>query len=296
MSNVPAHIKAPGVAQVFLLPPEVEQRRTKARQRKSAVLGLAVFLLLLSGGYLYLAIDAQAASKDAALEEDETTRLNAQLAELSFVDVVKSRLANAESAREFAASQEVFWPLLWSAVHSSMPENTSLSRIEVVDSNFLGIPTAAASPIATNGIGRFEITAEVSSLEAVTEFQRRLFLVPFLEDVRVMTVENKAASAVGETGEASEASETFEVVYEATLTYNAMMLRFSEAWFGAEDENGQVVGPMLKEYYEAFLADLVNGDGVLREYPPSVTQPESTDTSAGDASNNSGTETEGSAS
>lgn len=287
MSNVPAHIKAPAVAQVFLLPPEVEQRRTKSRQRRGAILGLAVFMFLLAGAYAYFAFDAKQAEADAILVEEETTRLNGQLAELSFVDRVKERLANAHATRLHAASQEVFWPLLMSSLMSAAPEDDFVREVLVTDANFLGTPAWDGRVLPVQGIFGLEVTADVASFGDIGEFERRLTLVPFLEDVVVYSAANEATAVEDETGEALSTSARYTVVYRIRVNYDALMLRYTDLWFGTSDEDGEnsPVRDSLEAYYRAYLDRLLAGDSVLYEYPP---LPPAGPPAAGDGSGSEG--------
>lgn len=265
MSNVPAHIKAPSVAQVRLLPPEVNLRRDRKQQRRTALLMLSVFILVLAGLYYLFALQAKEAEEAALAREDETLLLNQQLAALSYVDAVKARLDNARDAREYAASQEVYWPLVWASISSALPENAVATRVTVVNSNFLGTPSGAEAELDTAGIARVDITVEIDTVEQATELERRFHRIPFFAGARVTAVTNLTETAVSESGEpVSDAPSRFEVSYQVTLTYDALMLRFTEAWYGTEEG---ATGTSLEDFYTKLAIRVLEGNASLLEFP-----------------------------
>lgn len=286
MTTIPAHIKAPAVPQVNLLPPEVGQRRKRGARRAWALAFLSVFVLAIAAAYFYANMLARQA-QDAALEEESRTAiLNAQLAEFSQVDAVKAVLANGDSARQYSAAVEVFWPLLLSGVEGALPDTAVIETFQLGLPSFNQSPAQSASPFANSPVGTLLFTATVPSAVDASAVEDALNTVPFFDRARVTAVRLDDESAGGgEGGAAEDGTLTWVIDGAVDLTYEGMMFRFQPLWFGVTEEtsegtegeeaSGAPDVPPLRDYYEEFYAALMANSGTPTGFPelPDATPP-----------------------
>lgn len=272
MSEVPASIKAPPAPQVNLLPPEVEQRRKRGRQRGVVLTFFALFLLAVAAGYVLVAWQAAAAQLAFAEEEARTETLNAELASYSEVDVVKERLANADAARKYAASIELFYPLVVSSVVGALPPTAQLDTLTFSMPAANTSPAVPVSPLGIPGVGELLLSVIVPEPVDGPAIQERLDTMPLFARARVTTTEIQATENSGESAPIdSSLPPTYRVDIRVVLTYDALMMRYSDAWFGrevADDGSVTINENNLKNYYEELYEALLAGDGMPEEFPP----------------------------
>lgn len=263
MSNVPAQFKSPALPQVNLMPPEVGARREKSRRRSLVVFFLAFFILLIAVAYVgvaYLNAQAQAA---ATLEAERTAQLQADIAALSEVDVVKAQLANSESARQYVAGVEMFWPLVLAAVDGAVPDDTQIQTIEITAPQFGASPPLASDAFGVAGVAQVRMTLAVPTYVAAADVEDSINTVPFFTRARATNVSADSAGGEGETGEEAAATPIYLVDVTFTITYDALMMRYSPRWFGTDEQ-----GPSLEEYYQDYLDAMLAGGTPVTEYPP----------------------------
>jgi hypothetical protein len=260
------------------MPPEVGERRHRSRQRSIVVLLLALFVLALAAGYVGISMLTASAVSDAQAAENRSTELQAQISALSEVDQVQQQILNADSARQYAAAVETFWPLLYSSVNGLLPEGSTIQIFDVTMTPFGTSPASPTGPFDITGVGSIAFTAEVPFYVDAASFEDQLNTVPGFERARVSTVtvaaatvgaESAAVSGEGEAPDDSAATEgapTDTYVLNATvvITYDALMMRYSPRWFGTDDESLESLEAYYVNFYEALLA----GEGVPDGYPP----------------------------
>lgn len=260
MNPVPAQYKAPALPQVNLLPPEVGERRIKARRRGVGVFFLIVFLLIIAAVYTGVLFLKNVAVAEADLESERTSQLQAQIAEYSVVDTVKARLNNAHSARQYAAAQEYFWPLLMAALEAGMPDEVQIEEYVFTPTPFGQSPPPSASLFARSPVATISFTGRITNPELSAAIENELNSVPFFERARVTAV----AWEDPESGEGGEGVATTVWLIEGTIdvTYDAMMLRYSPWWFGEEGAES------LEAYYREFADAIIEGREIPLDYPP----------------------------
>jgi hypothetical protein len=260
MSEVPAQIKAPLQPQVNLMPPEVGERRRTSRRRGAGVALLVLFLFVLAGLYALIWFRKEAATAEAAAEAERTAELQAEIASYSEVDVVKAQLANAESARQYAAAIELFWPLLIASIQGAMPSEVDPDEYVVSMPSFGGSPTSPESPFGRAPVGRLTFTINLAAPVDAVPVVDQLNTVPFFERARasvITTDTGEGAEGGGPNGPAGWVLEG-----SVDLNYDILMQRYSALWFGADGADS------LEEYYQSYYEGLLAGQGVPPGYPP----------------------------
>jgi hypothetical protein len=260
------------------MPPEVGQRRHRSRQRSIVVLLFALFVLFLAAGYVGITWLASSAAADAQAAENRSAELQAEIAALSEVDEVQQQILNADSARQYAAAVETFWPLLYASVNGLLPEGSTIQIFDVSMTPFGTSPASPTGPFDVTGVGSITFTAEVPLYVDAATFEDQLNTVPGFDRARVSTVtvaaatvgaESAAVSGEGQAPDdaaAGEAAPTDSYVVNATvvITYDALMMRYSPRWFGTDDESLD----SLESYYVGLYEALLAGEGVPDGYPP----------------------------
>jgi hypothetical protein len=247
--------------QVNLIPPEVGQRRAKSRRRTVVVLLFVTFILFLALGYVgvaYLSLQAQA---EAEAEAQRTAELQAEIASLSEVDLVKAQLANSEAARQYAASVELFWPVMLAAIDGALPEDARVQNMDFATTPFGGSPPLASDALGFPGVATVTLTIDIPNMTRAAEIEDSLNAVPFFTRARTTQGASSGTTVEGATADISSAS-TYLVDITFTVTYDALMMRYSPRWYGDDD-----FSPSLEEYYADYLAALLAG-APLTEYPP----------------------------
>ena len=275
MNPVPAQFKIPAQPQVNLMPPEVGQRRQRSRQRGGVLAFFIIFVLLLAGLYVGATFLKGQAQQAQAAEEQRTVELQAQIAAFSEVDSVKAELLNAESARQYAAGVEVFWPLIVASLETGFPDSVDVDVVSFEFPAFGSSPAVPESPFARSPIGKINFTVNIATLPEASEIEDQLNRVPFFERARVSAITQlTGAGGGGEVPVVTEGEEEAPVVTgpitvgwavtgTVDLTYDGLMLRYSPMWFGEPEGTAS-----LKDYYQDFYDALLAGGPLPSTYPP----------------------------
>lgn len=268
MSSIPAQYKVPPRPQVNLIPPEVAARRAKSQRR--VMFSLLAFIVVgaIVAGYLWLNTFIHADEARAQAEQQRTAELQAELASLSEVDAVKAKLANADSARKTAAAIEFFWPLILSAVDGAVPDDARIESFTFSAPDFGGDPPGPGSAFDIPGVAGITLTVDVPAASYAIDLENRLNAVPFFDRARATQVWAVRDSGEGG-GEGAIVSYLVEI--SVTVTYDALMMRHSDLWYGTGGDN--TTRP-LEDYYRAYLRAILEG-GSLPGYPelPDVERP-----------------------
>jgi len=248
MNPVPAAIKAYARAQVNLLPPEVNEKRARARIRSIVLLGFAAFVALIAVGYMGLAFLASQAQSDLHDAQAETERINTEIATYSEVDAVKARLLNSQSAAYTAAGVEIFWPYVVGSIQSAVPVES------VVDSVTLTLPdlnTSAALPEAAfdvASIGSAHVILRTAQPVEAARVERALAATDIFTRARVESIQFKEAD--DSTGEPAY----YELDAKVTFSYDMLTMRFTDYWSG--DAEG---GKSLEDFYRNYFTQMSGG-------------------------------------
>ena len=270
MSEIPAQFRPGGKPQVNLLPPEVDAKRQRTRQRSAAVGFLVVFLVLIAGAYLFVWSMERSAAASAAAEAQQTADLQAKIAEYAIVDVVKAQLVNAESARQSAAAVEVFWPLMIASLRAGMPAEAIVDSYKFTMPPYNETPPTASSLFGRAPIGVVSFKVHVTQPVVAAAIEDQLNTIPFFERARVVTIRpGDGGTAEAQAGVAANAVPTsWEIEGTIDVTYDILMMRYSPYWFGAPATDTTPELESLEAYYSDYYEALIAGNGTPPGYPP----------------------------
>ena len=149
---------------VNLLPPEIHQAR-KLRHTQG-VLGVCVLAVLaaVGGGYMFASNQADTAAEELAVEQAQTTRLQAEQAKYAEVPRVLAQVDGAKAAQETAMSTDVLWYRYLNDLALTYPSEVWLGNMTATvagpggTTGAAAVPVAGADPLATPGIGTVQFT------------------------------------------------------------------------------------------------------------------------------------------
>ncbi len=223
MNEIPSSIKAPHEPQVNLLPPEVEARRARGRQRSAIVFVFALFLGALGFG-VYWAFSQEAAAKDdLKAAQDRGAELEAQIGQYDYVVAIQTELLNAENVRTYVGSTEIDYPRLLNGMIGALPKGTTFDQltwtVTTVDSTEL--PSADLDPFAIPDLGSVVLRGTVPEYVTTADLEEAFNTVVGLERTRITLIQQQ---------ERSDGDDYY--LFEGTAQVNALALsgRFSSAW------------------------------------------------------------------
>lgn len=129
MNEVPGSIKAPSEPQVNLLPPEVEARRARGRQRSAIVLVFVAFLAALGFGVYWAWSQNAAAQEELQRVIDEGILLDNQIAAYDPVVATMSELANAQNVRTYVGSTEIDFTRIIEDMNAALPSGVIIDEM-----------------------------------------------------------------------------------------------------------------------------------------------------------------------
>lgn len=266
MSDVPAHFKAPRFPQVNLIPAEVNQKREKKRRRATAFLLLALLIAAIAVGYVWLVLQVASAEERAATEAARTAELQSQIAALTEVDEIKAKIVNAESARQFAAANEIYWPLVFASIDGALPEGVVPTEILHQFTPLGQTPQGPTGPFDVAGVGTLTITLDVPAYVDASVVQDSFNGVPIFTRAYVTAVRtaDEAGAAEAEGAEAEVVAAMYTIDLQVTVTYDALTQRYSPRWFGTDDTGTE----SLLDYYRSFASSIALGQPGPTEFPP----------------------------
>lgn len=247
MNPVPASVKAAPRAQVNLLPPEVNEKRVRARMRGLVIFAFACFVVVLAAGYVLVAMLTSQAQDDLAEAHAETQRINQEIANYAEVDVVKAELKNSQSAQSTAAAVEVFWPYLVGTLSSTVPAPHTIKSITVTMPNFNSSPGAPKDAFGVAGVGDVHVQVHTAEYVDAAEVERALNDSEVFIRARVTSLQFHEAKDDGTPA-------FYELDVNLSLTYDALMLRYSDYWTG-EAEGGS----SLEDFYRGYFLQMSGG-------------------------------------
>ncbi|WP_061962161.1 hypothetical protein [Demequina flava] len=131
MNPVSPQIGAPSSPQVNLVPPEIEQRRSRGRARIGILAGFVVFLLLLVAAWFLAYSSKVSAEEELAIEQDRRPVLVAELATYDYVNDVQAQFENSANARMWAGLTDIDWATQLSGLMAEMPDDIQWTAIQV---------------------------------------------------------------------------------------------------------------------------------------------------------------------
>ncbi len=148
---------------VNLLPPEIFEAR-KLRRTQLGLSGVIVAVIAAVGaGYVVPAALADAAAEELAVEQAQTTKLQAEQAKYAEVPKILAQVDSAKAAQETAMATDVLWYRYLNDLALTYPGEVWLGNLTATVAGTPGTAAAAApvvgaNPLATPGIGTITFT------------------------------------------------------------------------------------------------------------------------------------------
>jgi glycerate-2-kinase len=156
-----------GEPRVDLLPPEVRAERRAKRMRRSlayGVLGLAVVVVIATGGTSLLALNSQV---QLAAEQARTGVLLAQQAKFLDVRKVQDQVKLIEAAQQVGASTEIDWQAYLNSVQSTLPANVTITTVKIDSASPLAVYAQPTAPLQGARVATLSFTASSPTLPQV---------------------------------------------------------------------------------------------------------------------------------
>jgi hypothetical protein len=200
------------------------------------VLVLVGFALVL--GAASFATELQKRGAESALAEAKANgaALQAEISKYAAVPAVQAELANATNARLYVGATEVRWQSLLLSLRGVMPAGVNIATMNFADTSPGGVTGPAAGPFATAGIGSVSFGGVSLEYPDVALLERGIDSVRGLTDAHIPAV----TRVVG------QGSIVYTFSGTATLTAQALDLRFTDAWF--VDYKRETAGAYLASY------------------------------------------------
>ncbi|MBN2177016.1 MAG: hypothetical protein JW722_05090 [Demequinaceae bacterium] len=221
MNAVPASIKAASEPQVNLLPPEVEARRARGRQKGFIAFAFVAFLAVLGFAVYWFSAQEAAAQEELTKAVKEGEALQAQIDDYQYVVDLEAELQNARNARTYVGSTEFAFARIISDVNNALPTGT---RIETMSWKITSIATdtpEALDPLAVPDIGEVVIRGVMTTYVTGAALEEALNSVPGLARARIVSEQRQE-------GEGGSVTYVFEG--SARVTALAFSGRFGSVW------------------------------------------------------------------
>ncbi|WNM28673.1 hypothetical protein RN607_06615 [Demequina capsici] len=235
MNPVPASVKAPTLPQVNLIPPEVGQRRERARAMRAAIALVIGFLLLLAAGAVGLNMLKASAESDLADAQQKQSDLNTQIAQYQYVADLKTELNDVTQARQFVGATDVVRAKVLGDLMGAMPEGSYLTDAVFGLTTFDSAAGASTDAFARADVGQITFTAITPDLVTANDIQLGLSGYPAFSQVRVTEATNLAVEGAAVEGEPTTG---YRITGTIRVTYDVYSERFSDAWFGDDSTPG----------------------------------------------------------
>jgi hypothetical protein len=223
VNEIPSSIKAPSEPQVNLLPPEVEARRARGRQRSAVFFVFVLFLAALGFGVYWAGSQEAAAKDDLQAAQDRGAELAAQIAQYDYVVAMQLELLNAENAKTYVGSTEIDYVTLINGMIEALPDGTTFDQLTwtVMSVDSTDPLVTVLDPFTVPDLGSLVIRGGLPFYVTAADLEEALNGVTGLERTRITMIQSQ---------EDSEGGEHF--LFEGTARVNALALsgRFSSAW------------------------------------------------------------------
>ncbi|MDR1393129.1 MAG: hypothetical protein LBJ62_04070 [Bifidobacteriaceae bacterium] len=171
----------PAVPSVNLIPASVDQARAGRAAQIKAIIAVALVVVLLGGGYVFLLSWKASADDRVEAAQAEADRLTAERAQYADVSAVVTALDEAQRSRVAAMGYEVKWAVLLGAMVESRPGDSLVGSI-----SGLGMSAAQSLPPSTNvlvrpAVARMSVKIRATSMDSAAEWLAILNRTPELE-------------------------------------------------------------------------------------------------------------------
>lgn len=185
MNPVPANLGAHGAAQVNLLPPEIEAKRTQGRAKVMIFVGLVLFVILLGVAW-FLAYSARtSAEQELATEQARRPVLVAELASYDYIKVIEAQKENSVLARQWAGSTDIIWGDYTAALLNVVPNDVTLTDVVMSQGTPYGPAGSNGTVFGLSDMGSMTFTGRATSAELVADMIEAINSVPGLYDTWV---------------------------------------------------------------------------------------------------------------
>jgi hypothetical protein len=171
-----------GEPRVDLLPPEVRAQRNGRRTLTAlgfGVLGIALVVLLATGGASFLALEAQG---QLAAEQARTGTLLAQQAKYLDVRKVQDHVKLIQAAQQVGASTEIDWKAYLNRVQGTLPANVTIGTVTIDAASPLAIYAQPTAPLQGARVATLSFTASSPTLPQVPVWLDALATLPGFAD------------------------------------------------------------------------------------------------------------------
>lgn len=182
MNPVPANLGAPGAAQVNLLPPEIEAKRTQGRAKVLIFVALVLFLVLLAVAWFFAFTARTAAEQDLADEQARRPVLAQELASYDYIKIIEAQKDNSLLARQWAGSTDVIWGDYTVALLEVVPSDVTLTDVVMSQGTPFGPAGSDGTVFGLSDMGSVSFTGRASSPELVADFVDAVNSVPGFYD------------------------------------------------------------------------------------------------------------------
>lgn len=244
MSDLPSSLLVPQAPQVNLIPPEVASRKAAGRARGLILIALLLFVGLLLAIFYWTSAQERTAAAELADAERIGAELNAEIAKYAEVPQVQTQLANGVSARLYAGATEIRWDSLLKRMRVVMPVDVDISTASFAASSAIAPVGPIPGPYVEPGVGLVSFSARASTLPDVAALERAINSVPGFTDARIPAVNRVVEDGVAH----------YEFSGTATLTVEALDLRFTDEWFVLRSR--EIAGEYLDELIAASDAEV----------------------------------------
>jgi hypothetical protein len=188
MNPVPASVGAPRAAQVNLLPPEIEQRRSANRAKGLIVVAMIVFLALLAGAWFFAFSMRTSAEDDLAAAQATTEQKQEELATYNYIPALSAQLDSARFARLWAGATDINWATQLQALLGSAGSKVSLQNLVIAQSTPFAPLSEAGGPFTRPDLGTISFTGESETPIAIAALQDAIDALPGFQDTVVTNV------------------------------------------------------------------------------------------------------------
>lgn len=192
MNPVPASLGAPAAAQVNLLPPEIEAKRTQGRAKAMMFVALGLFVLLLGVAWFFAFSARKSAEDNLAHEKDRRPELVAELASYDYIKDIAAQRENSVLARQWAGASDIIWADYMTALVEAVPSDIALTDVVMAQGTPFGPAGSDGTIFGLNDMGSVAFTGEAESPELVADLVEAINAVPGFYDTFVEV--NKLAS------------------------------------------------------------------------------------------------------
>ena len=222
--EVSESVKAPRQPQVNLMPPEVGERRNRAKVRVLVAFGFGVFLVLLAGAVAWSEINKRFAVAALEREQERTAQLNAELEKFSEVPIILAELNNGENSRSYLGVFEIDWQGVVDSLDEALPPAISIESLSWSPTTPFGIVGQDGGPYGAPDVGVLSFSGTTTAFVTSAEVTERLDDVTGFDRSQIFTSQRQ-----------SEGKFFYKVEGQIRLTADILTLRWSPDWYARQE-------------------------------------------------------------